>query len=270
MTATLALFLALVGNAILSLGMVLQKRHVGWIGGKGDAVQTNRRRDQVFWGLGFFLMNIQPVFNWFALLGLPANIVAAAAGSNVAFTALFSVPLLGERMGKRGLSWTALLFSAIALAGFRGGASGGAFRIMALWLALALPLGVGLVLLGLRRKRGAVLATGIAAAAGALGGSMLLSLGALGLASGSPSLGWLASPYLYSYLVGGISAFGLVQIAYKDGSMSSTAPAYYGLQVLWPALASYFVFGVPFDPFQFLAFALICLSVVRLASSAGR
>ncbi len=47
--------------------------------------------------------------------------------------------------------------------------------------------------------------------------------------------------------------------------MAAVAPAFYGMQVLWPALASYFVFGATFYPVQTAAFALVALCVAFIA-----
>ena len=49
--------------------------------------------------------------------------------------------------------------------------------------------------------------------------------------------------------------------------MASVAPAYYGMQVLWPALASYFIFGAKFLLAKTAAFALVAVCVVAIAGS---
>jgi drug/metabolite transporter (DMT)-like permease len=258
---------ALAGNFLLSLGMVLQKRHVGWIGAKGER-GAHFRRDRTLWLAGFALMNLAPVFNYLALLGLPPNVVGAAAGSNVAFTALLASVLLGERLGGRRLAWSGLLFAAIAVAALRGGSGPDrGFSPGALYVFAAIPVAVAASVLAIRASRGGSkgLAVCIAAVAGSFGGFMILPMRALQLEAGSDALRWLATPYIYLYLIGGIGGFSIVQVAYKDGEMASVSPAYYGMQVLWPALASYFVFGAPLDAIQAAAFVAIALCVVFIA-----
>lgn len=263
MTPALAFLSALLANAILSLGMVLQKRNVLFIGYKGprDAVF---RRHRLGWLLGFTLVNLAPPFNYLALLGIPANVVAGVAGSNVAFAALFSALFLGERLGPRQALYGLLLFLGIGLVGLRGGAPAAASRPLLLWLALLLPLLAALAALAWRRRgRSEGLATLIGGLAGALGGFMLLPLKLLGLETGLGA--WLSAPWLWLYLVAGLASFSIVQLAYKDGSMRRVAPAYYGLQVLWPALSALFVFGLTFDALQLLGLAIIGLCVVLIA-----
>ncbi len=275
--------LALAGNALLSFGMVLQKRHIAFLvrrsrdASPGDPGRSTGRRDRLGWISGFTLVNVAPVFNYLALLGLSPNVVAAVIGSNVAFTALFSRFLLKEAIGPRSLLLSLVLFAAIGLAGLRGIAPGGAPPAGAaplggtateglVYLFLALPALAALVALGLRRRfRGEGLAIAIGGIAGALGGFAILPMKLLG-ALADPSLAsWLLHPWLWLYLLASASSFTIVQLAYKDGRMGSVAPAFYGLQVLWPALASLSVFSLPFDPLQYLAFAAIALSVALIA-----
>jgi drug/metabolite transporter (DMT)-like permease len=275
----LAAAVILTGNALLSLGNTLQKLNIGWMD-KGLAGGNPRGRSLSFlgWLAGFALMNVVPVFQFVALLALPANVVGAAAGANVAFTAIFSRFLLGERLGARKIVLTTVLFAAIAAAGLLGrGTEGDAgFSPIALAAFIVIPLIATVVLLFARARDGrrglaGRLAPLFAAASGCFGGYMVVTLRALQLnASDAVSAAWLASPYLYAFLLCGFGGFSVVQLAYKDGQMSSIAPALYGMQVLWPALASYFVFGSPFIAAQAAAFALVAACVVAIAGGAPR
>ncbi|HUW40376.1 MAG TPA: hypothetical protein VMV90_05160 [Rectinemataceae bacterium] len=256
-----AALIALAGNFVLSLGMVLQKRNVAWLGHKG-ARDRDFVRARSGWLLGFLLMNAAPVFNYLALLGLPPNVVGAAIGSNVAFTAILSALMLGERLGWRRILWTCATFAAIALAALRGRGASGPLVPGALYAFIALPLVAAAASLALRRRRkSASLAVAIAAVAGSLGGFMILPLRALQIGTAASLAGWLGSPYLYLYIAAGAGSFSIIQLAYKDGEMSKVSPAYYGMQVLWPAIASYFAFGAAFDIVQAAAFAAIAFCV---------
>lgn len=158
------------------------------------------------------------------------------------------------------------MFAAIALAALRGRAGAGSLAVPALYVFLAVPLvGAGICVALRRRRRSAGLAVAIAAVAGAMGGYMILPLRALQIGAAASLAAWLASPFLYLYIVAGAGSFSVVQLAYKDGEMSSVSPPYYGMQVLWPALASYFAFGMPFDLLQAAAFAAIAACVFLVA-----
>jgi len=277
----LAAAVILAGNAVLSLGNTLQKLNIGWMdkggvgaGGPADAAGARPRggaRSAAFagWLVGFVLMNVVPVFQFVALLGLPANVVGAAAGSSVAFTAIFARFMLGERLGARKVAWTAALFAAIAAAGLsgRGSAGDSGFSPVALSAFIAIPLlAVPALLVARARRKGPKLAVLLAAVSGCFGGYMVVAMRALQLSAGDAiSAAWLSSPYLYAFLLCGFGGFSVVQLAYRDGEMSSVAPALYGMQVLWPALASYFVFGSPFVPAQALAFAAVAACVAAVA-----
>ena len=112
MNVLLATLVALAGNFLLSLGMVLQKRNVAWIGAT-EKNAPSYRSARSGWIVGFVLMNVAPIFNYFALMGLPANVVSALIGANVAFTALLAAVFLKEGLGKRRLAFIALLFAAL-------------------------------------------------------------------------------------------------------------------------------------------------------------
>lgn len=275
MGAAPAFAAALAASAILSLGMVLQKRHVLFVGFKGprDAAFQRSRRG---WLAGFTLVNLAPPFNYLALLGLPANVVAGVSGSNVAFAALFSALLLGERIGLRELLLSLALFGAIALAGLRGGAASTTMNpaaspeLLFAWLFILVPIVLAVAAALLRKRlKGPILAVLIGALSGAMGGFMLIPLKLLGGAEPRIAV-WLAAPWLWLYLAAGIASFAFVQLAYKDGEMKRVAPAFYGLQVLWPALASLFVFSQSFDPLQWVAFAVIGACVTLIAGGKGR
>lgn len=285
--AAAAAAIAVSGSFVLSLGMSLQKRHVGWIGSApgrpgGRAPGRERRRqgrffrDFAFWFLGFMLVNLVPAFQYFALMGLSTNVVGAAAGVSIAFTAILAKLFLKESLGKRRMAWTLVLFAATAAAGLLGeGGSSSAegFSPAALYAFLVIPLAAGGLLFALRgRLKGPRLAASLAAVSGCLGGFMVFPLRALQVAAEGGLAGALSSPYLYAFLCSGFAGFVLTQAAYKDGEMAAVAPAYYGMQVLWPALASYFVFGAKFLPAQTLAFALIaaCVAVIAGAHPVAR
>jgi drug/metabolite transporter (DMT)-like permease len=186
----------------------------------------------------------------------------------VAFTALLTAIVLRKPPTRREVLWSSLLFVALGVSGLRGGRPGSIVHLPSLLAFLALPLALGGLLLALRRRpgrRGRGLAALLAAVSGSLGGYMVLPMRAVQIGSSLDILAWFSTPYLYCYLAAGASSFILIQLAYKDGELQSVSPAYYGLQVLWPALASYAVLGSVFDPIQGLAFAVVALSVWMIA-----
>ncbi len=265
MNMYLAAGVAITGNFLLSLGMILQKRHVLWVS-KDKAVRLKYREHKAGWLTGFILMNLAPIFNYTALFGLAPNIVAALIGSSIAFTSLLTAVMLKEDIGGRRLAWTGALFAALTLAGLRGEPAGQSFSPVALFTFFSIPLATGFFL-QTTRKRGKLpgVAQGMAAVAGAMGGMMVLMMRAVQLSAGPSILAWFVTIYFYTYFMAGASSFIFIQLAYKDGDMASVSPVFYGMQVLWPALASYAVYGSPFDPIEAAAFAAIAISIVLVS-----
>ena len=265
MTTLGAYFLALFGNFLLSLGFSLQKKNVAWLSAKkrGEARQT---REVVGWTFGFLLMNLQPIFNYLALRGLAPNIVAAVSGSNIIFTILLSRILLGERIPRAKWVWIVLLAGSLAMAGFVGQESSSVFNVEAFWIAFFIPTAFAmLVLLVMRRIGARQIGLFLGSAAGALGGFMVLVLEGLRLKHGSDFLSWIASPYLYVYIFCGISSFLIKQVAFEKGDMNAVAPSFYGLLVLYPSVAAYFVSAVLLHPLQVAAFGGIAISIIFFA-----
>ncbi len=262
MNIYLAVGIALSGNFLLSLGMILQKRNVLWVS-KDKAMRLKYRAHKAGWITGFILMNMVPIFNYAALFGLAPNIVAALIGSSIAFTSLLTAVMLKEHIGARRLAWTGALFASLTLAGLRGEAAGHSFSPVGLFTFFSVPLIAGFLLRATRKKgRLPGVAQGMAAVAGAMGGMMVLMMRAVQLSAGPSILSWFVTVYFYTYFMAGASSFMFIQLAYKDGEMASVSPVFYGMQVLWPALASYAVFGSPFDPVEAAAFAAIAVSIL--------
>ncbi len=267
--------LALVGNLLLSLGMVLQKKNVGWFAHRGNKKEGRYRRAKYGWLLGFTFMNLQPVFNYFALFGLPPNIVAAMIGTNVAFTSILATILLGERLGLKRILAVVVIFGAVAVMSYTGEelARGIAGMSERLYYAFGIiPFATGVVLaLGRRRLcrlRG--FPTLIAAVAGALGGYMIVTMKALQLHSQGGLLSWLGKPYVYIYFIAGAMNFSIIQLAFHHGEVSTVSPADYGMQVLWSAVTSYLVFGLRPDLLHLACITLIVASIVVIASTGAK
>lgn len=265
MTTVAAYFTALFGNFLLSLGFSLQKKHVGWLSAKrrGERVRSG---EIIGWTLGFILMNVQPIFNYFALGKLAPNIVASIGGSNIIFTIFLSYFLLSEKIKPSKIPAIVLMAISLAYAGLVGQESSQKFTKEAFWIAFFIPTAFAmLVLLGNRKLSAQHLGMFLGSAAGALGGFMVLCLDALRISHGSNFFGWAFSIYLYVYLFCGIASFMIKQFAFERGKMNAVAPTFYGFLVLYPSIATYFVSNVPLHSSQLFAYAGISVSIVLLS-----
>ncbi len=89
----MSLPLSIFAYTLLSIGLVLQKKGIAWIGFKGKK-DGNFYRPLAIWFAGFLLMNLYIVPNTAALKHLPPHIVSAMAGWGVVVLVLLSVWLL--------------------------------------------------------------------------------------------------------------------------------------------------------------------------------
>jgi drug/metabolite transporter (DMT)-like permease len=272
--------IALVVNAANSLGMVLQKKGIGWQR-KGRERDASWRRDRRIWLLGFLLVTVVPGLNFFALLALSPDIVGAMIGMNVAFTLLFSALLLEEKLKARGIAASAVMFASIvALVLFKGSAGLGAWSWPPLALVWAAPFAIAGIAWLLMRGRparagsrenthsnsyGAVMG----AVSGALSGAMFVFLKIAQLECSSNILRYAYMPYMYIYLTAALGGMYLMQIAYRHGSINAVAPAAYGSQVVYPVVATWLVFAGSPDLAQVACFVMIIGSVLVLAAGAG-
>lgn len=265
MTTVSAYFIALCGNFVLSLGFSLQKKHVSWLSARRRGEKT-KNREILGWTLGFILMNLQPIFNYFALEKLAPNIVASIGGSNIIFTIILSYFLLGEKILPRKIPAIGLMAASLAYAGFVGQEASQTFKVESFWIAFFIPSAFAMfVLLANKNLSPRRLGILLGSAAGSLGGFMVLCLEALRISQGSHFLSWILSVYLYVYAFCGISSFMLKQFAFERGEMNSVAPSFYGLMVLYPSMVTYFISGVPLRVPQLFAYAGISISIVLLS-----
>lgn len=265
MNTITAYFAALFGNFLLSLGFSLQKKHVHWLSVKrrGESI---RRGEIIGWASGFVLMNVQPIFNYIALETLAPNIVAALGGSNIIFTIVLSYFLLGERMPPRKIPFFVLLMASLVYAGVVGQEASRQFNVQAFWVAFFIPTAFSmLVLFASKRMSEDRIGLFLGSSAGALGGFMVLALEALRINYGSNILSWFVSAYLYVYFFCGIASFFIKQFAFERGKMTAVAPSFYGLLVLYPSIASYFVSNMPVHASQLIAFGGISVAIVLIS-----
>jgi len=263
---------AVLGSAVVSLGMVLQKKGVGWFGKKsGPEQKKESRRDRTAWLVGYGLNNSLVLFYFFALKALEPSIVGAMMGLNIVFTALFSRTILKEPLSKRVIAGSAILIACIAVANLstRGDAvsrSAPFGMIAAFYLFPFLLVPLAFALRRFARFRGQSFAAMFALAAGCLEGVVIVLVKAMQHARGNDVLGYLTTPYLYAYYVATVAITGFMQVAYANARMTSVAPALWGAQIAYPVLIAYAAFSVPLVPVQLAAFAGVVACVVLIQS----
>ena len=263
MSSRPGLLLSLLAYTLLSVGFVLEKKGIAWIGFKG-------RKDRVYfnnlfiWISGFLIANLYIVPNTMALKSLSPHVVASVAGWGVAVTVILSWAVLGERLYCADLLDTALIAGAIvAINLFEQGNAGDIIRVPYLVAASVLPfmLFALFILKAVTRGTRAVL---LAAVSGISTGMITVAMKALVSLFGFRIGDYFVSPYLYLYLLFSITAFVTLQMAFKTGDMMLAGPAQYSMAIIYPVICSMLVFGSRFHPVQPAAILLVVIFVVRL------
>ena len=263
MSTGLSLLLAALAYALLSTGLVLMKKGIGWIG-RGKTWDGGRRRDLAFWAGGFALSNLSIVPSTMALKALEPQAVAAMAGWGVVLMVLLARVVLGEKLYASDAGYTVLVFAGIVilnLAGPKG--PGGIAEPARLSVAAAVPavLFAAAFIGGLRRKGRAVL---LATVSGLSTGMIVVLMKALVGLYGFRVPAYFSSPWFYLYLVFSLAAFLSLQMAYRMEALMKTGPVLYSLAIVYPAVCSVVVFGNALSAVQAAAAALIVVSVVGI------
>lgn len=257
---------AVLGSAVVSLGMVLQKRGVAWLR-PGQPRDAAFRRDRAIWIWGFVLNNLLVVFYFFALKALSPSVVGAMMGLNLLFTNLFSAFIVKEPLSRRVVAFSVVMVGFIVMANLAApeAVEGQSVPLGLVLAFFAFPFALAAAALPLRRLAGLGkddYATFFAAAAGCLEGVVIVLVKAMETERGNDVLGYLTTPYLYMYAAATVAVISFMQVAYSHGKITRVAPVLWGAQIAYPVLITYVAFRAPVVPLQLAAFVGIVLCVV--------
>lgn len=260
---------------LVSLGSVLQKKGIGWLGHKGDR-DAGFFRNRLAWITGFILINLAQVPNFLALRAVNSYVVNAISGLNIVFMVFLSRLILREKVLRSDYLYSAVIFGAIVAANLVD--KGVAARSVSFFYALLFGLGpvvlfAGYILFGRHRRNGSgdrVGAIVYAAIGGGLGGLVVTFLKILQMVRVPRLTGYLLSPYLYTFLVVTTLSFVSMQVAYKKGDMVVVGPVQFSTMVFYPILAAFPIFSLPVNVVQLAFFAAIVLAVVQMVRRHGR
>lgn len=263
MSKAVAALLALTAYGVLSTGMVLMKKGIAWIGHKGPK-DGAWRRDLWTWIAGFLLSNLYVVPSLMALKTLTPHIVAAFAGFGVVVLILLAAAVLGEKLHRSDVPYTAAIFLSIILINIYEPSPGkNALNIPLLAGASAFPLLLFAAAFAKGMAR-SVRATMFASVSGTSMGIVLVLMKVLVEIYGFRVGDYLHSPYVYLYLFFSLTAFVAIQLAYRIETMMRTGPVQYVSSIVYPAVCSALVFGNVIRPIQIAALAAIVLAVAGI------
>lgn len=268
MNTALAILMALSAYTMLSLGFVMQKKGIDWMGWKGEKDHAFYR-NLLVWVFGFIIMNIYGVPSAVALKTLPAHMVSAFAGWGIIMLVVFSSWILKEKMVRSDYFFAFLIVAGIFLLGvFERGTKQVLSGVDRLGLAImfivpSLLFGVMLLKIWSRQAKTA----GYAAVSGMCAGLMVISLGLLVLQYGYQVALYPKSLYLYLYAFAALLSLAGLQLALKNGDMIAIGPVQYGSTIIYPVLGNLLVFHQVIHFVQLIAVVIIVFSVIKILNS---
>ena len=269
MLKLLSIPLAFFAYTLLSIGLVLMKKGISWIGFKGQK-NPSFYKNLFIWIAGFILTNSYIVPNTLALKHLDPHIVASVAGWGVVMMILFSRALLKEKLYRSDLLFAAVIFIAILLLNFfEYHEDARAVNWPMLTGAVLLPLALALVAVpGIVKKK--IKALLLAVVSGISAGMIVVIMKILVSDFGFRVADYFTSPYFYLYLFFSLSAFITLQIAYKLAVMMIVGPAQYSAAIIYPALCSFFIFSNRLHLIQIIAITTVIASVTLILKKHSR
>ena len=272
----IALGEAVLGYFCTSLGFVLQKKGIGWLGFQGRK-GPGYYRDLWTWGIGFALLNLAVLPNYLSLGVLNAYIVNAISGLNIVFMIFLSRWILNEPLHPQDYLYTLIMCAAIVGINLADGSGASVSTIQAdfAYLAAAIPVGSLFIWFLLRvakvlRPTSGLQALWLAPASGSMSGLMITYMKILQLERGTQLLSYLGSPYLYCFFTVSALSMVAIQMAYRMGSMILVCPAQFATTVFYPILAAYPIFSLPVNPVQVVCFIAIVTTVVLMVKDHAR
>lgn len=258
------IFMALTAYTMLSLGFVLQKKGISWMGWKQQKSGLYYK-NLALWVVGFLVMNIYGVPSAIALKSLPPHIVAAFAGWGIVMLVLFSRIFLGEKIFKSDCFYASAIVLGIFLLGYFEPRTESAPGFDALSLVLLVVFPVLLFFFTLPGRLSKRLKTVFyAAVCGMTAGLMVVSLRLLVIRHGYDVGLYFSSVFLYLYIFCALLSLVSLQLALKSGAMIAVGPVQYAANIIYPVFATLLVFSQPLHLVQVAAIALIVYSVTAL------
>lgn len=263
----LSIFMAATAYSLMSLGFVLQKKGIQWLGWKGPKNKIFYSNLSI-WIAGFIVLNTFPLPSAIALKNLPPYIVSAFAGWGIIMLVFFSFLLLKENLYKTDYLFSLVVVLGILLLNFFEKSHGlnPSTNTPRDWgLAILCVVPIILFFTGLFIVRTPKVKTWIfASMSGMFAGLLVIALRLLVVKFGYDVSLYLSSFYSYLYLASASLSFIGLQLALKNGSMIVAGPVQYSNTIIYPVFAALLVFQRAIHPVQVFGIVLIVFGVVSI------
>ncbi len=263
----ISVFFSLFAYSLLSIGLVLMKKGINWIGWRKKGKGRKFYGYLFIWILGFILTNSSIIPNGIALKRLSPHIVASIAGWGIIIMILFSCFWLNERLYKSDFVYFIFIILGIFMLGYfqKDIRTTNIPSILSLVLISFLPL-LLLTVIFIKPNSNKLKAVIFSIIAGLSAGLIIVYLKIVVNIFGFRIIKYFSSPYLYIYLFFSIAAFVFLQLAYKNGDMLIVGPIYYSLNIVYTTIVTIFCFKVKMEIIQYFAMSMIILSLIKISS----
>ncbi len=265
-----AILLALTGSTIASVGMVLQKKGIPWIGSNKKDKQDKRKHFWI-WLTGIFLAYIvAAVPNSIAAQTLPPHIITSMAGWDIVLIVFLSGLILKEQVFKTDYLYSMVIVGMTLFIAFRSEPV--SYFTINLPVMIILFLVPGLVLLPLLFKTvdDKVKSVLLSIFAGSMSGVAIVYFNML--MRDLFTWGFDKIPldvlllYAFSAVLGAIGE----QASYSIGEMTIVASIRLSFFIVYPIFGSMLLFSSKADILQFIAVFIIILACYVMFKKRGR
>jgi multidrug transporter EmrE-like cation transporter len=257
--------LAFLGILLVAAGSVVQKMGAPWMGWPG---KKDRKFATYFliWLCGFYVYNLSVVPMSIASKTLPPHIISSISGLGITVIILLSRLFLKERLYATDIIYSLVILAAIfILSILQEPATISHINKPALYALLLLPF--LLAVPAFLKQTGSRMKTILfSLVSGISGGLMLVMMNITVNVNESSVESYLGSPYLYLWIGMAVIALIALQFAMKSGEMILIGPLQNSSNIVYPAICSYFIFGISLLWIQILAMMIIvyaCAAMLR-------
>ncbi len=260
----MALIMAAIAYTLISIGFVLQKKGISWIGWKGEK-DKKYFRNFLLWISGFIIMNIYGIPSAIALKTLPPHMVSAFAGWGIIVLVFLSKFFLKEQIFKSDYFYSGIVISGIVLMNLTENISPDIDISTGVltFVFFLFPLVLFIIVMFLDHKNisGNIL---FAAVSGCSAGLMIVSLKGLVHLFGYRVIEYFGSEFFYLYIFFAILSLVSLQMSFKAGPVMITGQIQYSTTIIYPVAGSLIVFSGTTGIFQLLSLLLITAGVIKI------
>ena len=262
-----ALIMAAAAYSFISVGFILQKKGISWIGWKGRKDRSYFKNLGV-WTAGFILMNGYGIPSAVALTSLPPHIVSAFAGWGIIVLVFLSHLFLRETVRRSDFFYSLAVIGGIVLMNISEPPvqSETISADVPTILFFATPLSVflcSLILLSSDKLKNFFYAL----VSGCSAGMMVISLKGLVQLHEYRLTEYPGSVYLYLYIFYAVLSFVSLQISLRTGPVMITGQIQYSMTIIYPYAGLLIVFSGETGVLQPVSIGLITWGVVKMVKN---